>query len=214
MPSPETWTRVLDQVFRGFLGIKDVGPDWLVEPAKGRGMVLDVLYPEVGIAFWFRDSGGAARPGAPDDEAILVRQCRQAGITLVAPDSISEVDVGALGDVRAALSRAARRVAQQEGAGEVKRDLLPRIASAKEVCLQILEDRRVPPPEPQALPRDGSGARSQVWRGFPRPSGEHVATLGALLSFLLSLLKRVALFVVVLLAFTVTNFLTSEGKEA
>ena len=219
MPSPKTWTGVLDQIFRGFLVIEDVGPDWLVEPTTGRRLGLDVLYPELGIAFWFRDSGGAARPGAPDYEAILDRLCRQAGITLVAPDSISEVDAGALGDIRAALSRTARRVAQQEGAAEAKRDLLPRIASAKGVCLQILEDRRAPPPEPQRLPEDGNGVRSRVWRGFPSPSGEHVAMLGDLLSFLLSLLRRVALFMVVLLAvnaaaYLVASFLYLRGPMA
>ena len=74
MSSPNTWTGVLDQIFRGFLVIEDVGPDWLVEPATGRGLVLDILYPELGIAFWFRDSGGTAMTGTQDYEAILIRQ--------------------------------------------------------------------------------------------------------------------------------------------
>jgi hypothetical protein len=219
LPSPKTWTGALDQIFRDFVSIEDAWADWLIEPTTGRRLRLDVLYPELGIAFWFGDSGEAARPGAPDYEAIVARLCRQAGITLVAPGSIHEVDAGALGDIRAALSRTARRVAQQEGAGEVKRDLLPRIASAKQVCLQILEARRAPAPVPQRLPKDGDGVRSRVWRGFPRPDAEQVATLGALLSFLLNLLKRMALFVVVLLAvnaaaYLVANFLYLRGPMA
>jgi peptide/nickel transport system permease protein len=206
LPIAGSWDRVLDQVFAGFLSLKDVSPDWLIESGTGRRLGVDRLYPELGIALWFADPAGA-QPGNPGRAATLTTLCRRAGITLIVIDASDGIDSRTLGETRMALSAAARRTAQQRGAAEVKRDLLPRIGSAKVVCQQIMDELAA------RSASDGAGReaapalwqRPREWRlAFGR---EQVAALAGLVAFLSAILKRIALFVAVLLAVNVAAFL-------
>jgi peptide/nickel transport system permease protein len=71
-----------------------------------------------------------------------------------------------------ALSAAARRLAQQQGARRAKLDLLPRIASAKTVCRQLVE---APAAEARPLVRRPS-QRLQRWRRRAKASWRRFGT--------------------------------------
>jgi ABC-type dipeptide/oligopeptide/nickel transport system permease component len=219
LPRTESWAGALTRVFGDFVSIEDVVPRWLVEPGTGRRLGVDVLYPELGIALWFKGPRGQARTGSSEHGVTLADLCRRAGVCLVVIDTAAAVDSQTLLEIRAALSSTARRVAQQQGARRVKQDLLPRIASAKTTCQKIIDDLAKPrAEEPQAT--------GTLW-GW-RPLGpswrqilgeQRLATVAAVPAFLLALLKRATLFVVVLLAvnaaaYLVANFLYLRGPMA
>jgi peptide/nickel transport system permease protein len=218
LPTASPWDKALDQVFAGFLSLKDVSPDWLIESGTGCRLRVDRLYPELGIAFSIACTA-SSNPGNPGGAASLTNLCRPAGITLIVIDAPGGLDSRTLREIHRALSAAARRVAQQQGAAEVKRDLLPRIGSAKVVCQQIVDELAAGSAahgvEPEAAPLLWRRPW-EWWRAFGR---ERVAALGGLLAFLSAILKRIALFAAVLLvvnaaAFLVAMYLDLRGPMA
>ncbi len=212
------WDQVLDRVFAGFLSLNNVSPDWLIESATGRQLLVDRLYPELGIALWFTNPT-RERQGNPEPGATLTGLCRRAGIALIVIDASDGIDSRTLGETRKALSAAARRVAQQRGAAQVKRDLLPRIGSAKIACQQIM-DALAGGPVSRVADREAAPTLwREPWEKWWAFGRERAATLGALLVFLSSVFKRLALFVAVLLAvngaaFLVANYLDLRGPMA
>lgn len=137
VPRAVIGSQVLDQVLGSFQVVEDVQADWLVEPGRGRKLVVDRLYPELGMAVRFTNARDAA-------DEVYAQACRRAGIALVELDPDRPVSLRTLGEMGMALSAAARRVAQGRGARQVKLALLSRIASAKAVCRQILDVPDVP----------------------------------------------------------------------
>ena len=139
----------LESIFCQFLAVDGATADWLVEPDTGQALAVDRLYPELGVAFLFDDARTLPARGAAFRQDRLGQLCRQAGITLIVVGASGELSAQALRQMCTALSAAARRVAQQQGAQRAKLDLLPRIAAAKRVCRKLLEP---PPagPEPRA----------------------------------------------------------------
>jgi peptide/nickel transport system permease protein len=132
VPRAVMGSQVLEQVLGSFLAVEGARADWLVEPGTGRKLVVDRLYPELGMAIRFTSSRDSA-------EAVYAKLCRQAGIALVELDPHGPVSPRTMREIGFALSAASRRVAQRQGAREVKLALLPRIASAKAACRQLLD---------------------------------------------------------------------------
>ena len=132
---------VIERVLGEFIVLDNVMPDWLVDPKTGRRLVIDKLYPELGIAIRFKGAleGRGDRSKGADHDKLVADLCRRAGFALVAVDAGGDAFSQTLAEMRTALSAAARRVAQQRVAREVKLDLLPRIASAKSTCQRLLE---------------------------------------------------------------------------
>jgi peptide/nickel transport system permease protein len=154
--------------------------------------------------------------------------CRQAGIILIVADGDFSAQSPTLAQTRAALSAVARRVAQQKGAREVKLALLPRIASAKATCEQICEDLSKPPSEyrrvggsQQKLTRSIQWQRAGPWLEQKRQVTvrDHLANLATISASILSIVKHIALLMVVLLgvnaaSYLVANFLDLRGPMA
>jgi len=134
-----TGLEIVGQVLEGFLAVDNAKPGWLTEPRTGRRLVVDKLYPQLGIAVRFKDSTMALWRTEATGDGVLRDLCRQAGIALVMVDARGDVSVHTLAEMRAALSAAARRVAQRPVARQAKLELMPRIASAKKTCQRLLE---------------------------------------------------------------------------
>jgi len=134
-----TGLEIVGQVLEEFLAVDNAAPGWLTEPRTGRRLVVDKLYPQLGIAVRFKDSTTALWQTRATGDGRLGDLCRQAGIALVMVDPHGDVSEQTLVKMRAALSAAARRVAQRPVARQAKLDLMPRIASAKATCQRFLE---------------------------------------------------------------------------
>jgi peptide/nickel transport system permease protein len=127
-----TGIQALQQVMAGFAVVENAKADWLMKPGSDHGRVVDLYYPEAGMAIWFNDDGRWA------DEA-LARICRYASISLVTMEAEKPVTGNALREVQVALSATSRQVAQYPGGDHVKRELMPRIAAAKATCQRLLD---------------------------------------------------------------------------
>jgi hypothetical protein len=134
-----TGLEIVEQVFGEFLAVDKTAPNWLVEPSTNRRLVVDRLYPELGIVIQFNDSPAASPWIGVISDTELEGLCRQAGVALVKVDAHGDISAQTLVTMRDALSAAARRVAQRPVAREAKLDLVPRIASAKATCHRLLE---------------------------------------------------------------------------
>ena len=194
--------------------------------------IVDVLYPELGIAICYDGSQSVPRRDRALVEGLRAISQRQTGVALVVIKDGMEPHNPAWAELRGALSAAARRVAQQPGNQAVKLDLLPRIAAAKATCQRLLA----------GLPsmRLEGGSRSQIgvyqrrgpgqpvtragappslrerWQAFEQ---KHLDGLGTILASVLGILRVVALFLAVLFAvnlvsFLVANFLELRGPMA
>ncbi|MFC2023245.1 ABC transporter permease [Chloroflexota bacterium] len=209
-----TWSQALDLIFGDFLCVEDYGPDWLQPEGTSPAFSLDRLYPEVGVAIKFHRSGTALADDAAS-AAQLAGFCRQAGIALIFVDGDLDAGTRSLAEIRTALSIAGRRVAQQRGALETKRTLVPRIAQARAACQQILDQGSAR--ERARTLRSTSGLRPAAKRSSALQG--ILASVAAVLAFLFAILKRLLLVVVVLLvvnaaAFFVANFLQLRGPMA
>ena len=69
------WQEILAQVFEGFEYEKDIAPEWLTNPATGRRLKLDRLYPEIGVAVRF--VGGQVKGQRRRSDQEVVGRCRQ-----------------------------------------------------------------------------------------------------------------------------------------
>ena len=211
---PTTWSQALDLIFDGFASVEEYRPDWLGPGRASPEFSLDRLYPEVGLAIKFRASQPAQSEGA-NVSAQLLEFCTQAGLALVVVDGDLDAGARTLAEIRTVLSISNRRVAQQRGALDTKRTLIPRIARARAAAQEILDEGQA---------RERARALRAASAGRPRqetpPFLQNVlASAGAVLAFLFAILKRLLLVVVVLLvvnaaAFMVANFLQLRGPMA
>jgi peptide/nickel transport system permease protein len=220
----DTWPEIIDRIFEGFLTVEDATPDWLEVPGMALQLGVDILYPELGIAIYFKLPGNAHQQRNSALEGVRADLCRKANIALIVVGGESEARRRTLAEIHAALSASARRVAQQRGARQAKLDLLPRIAAAKATCQRILEDvsaspspldtsqRQKPPPQAQPNLR----LFMEKWQ---IQAQKHLATLSSVLAALPTILKHLVLFAAVLFAvnavsYLVANFLDLRGPMA
>lgn len=136
------WREILERIFAGFAAQENVTPDWLVNPETSRRLKLDRLYPEAEIAFRF--VGGTGKRKAPVSEqeieeeahrdAIRTQLCEAAGVSLIAIDLYESEPRKVMADIRTALSRSARMLAQSNRPQAVKADLTERLAKARQAC--------------------------------------------------------------------------------
>jgi peptide/nickel transport system permease protein len=227
--SANAWRAIIDQIFDDFIPVDNATPEWLEVPATGQQLGVDILYPELGIAVWFKGSLDILQPHEGARGGMRATLCRQAGIILIVVDGELNAQSRTFAQTRAALSAVARRVAQQQGAREAKLALLPRIASAKATCEQICEDLSTNPSEytPGEWPQQQQRTRSP-WQQQAGPrlvrnqqvtAKDHLANLGTISASILSIVKHIALLMVVLLgvnavSYLVANFLDLRGPMA
>jgi peptide/nickel transport system permease protein len=160
---------------------------------------------------------------------MRVEVYRQTGLALLLVEGECDGDSRVWDELRTALSAVARRIAQQPGGRQAKLDLLPRIATAKATCQRLQDSASAvsldPPGNPvglhQAPVRAGTGPPATPWfaAGWQGAAREYAAGLGAVLAAIFAILKRVALFLIALLAvnavaFLVANFLELRGPMA
>jgi len=136
------WREILERIFTGFTGQDNVTPDWLVNPQTGRRLKLDRYYADTGIAFRLTGSTGNRKSPMSEQEieeeahrdATRQRLCSEAGVTLIAIDLYESEPSKVLSEIRSALGRAARLLAQSNRPQAVKTDLTQRLAKARQAC--------------------------------------------------------------------------------
>jgi len=140
------WQEILAQVFEGFEMEGDTAPDWLVNPATGRRLKLDRLYPEIGLAVRFVGGQPKGRRRRSSDWEVLeeeqrdrtrVTLCQQEGVTLLLVDPNDPEQARVLGRLCTALSGASRRLAQSDRPKRVKGRLMPQLSAARRRCMAI-----------------------------------------------------------------------------
>ena len=140
------WREILARVLEGFEVEGDIAPDWLTNPATGRRLKVDRLYPEIGVAVRFVGGQPKARRRRPSDWELLeeeqrnqtrVALCRQEGVTLLLINPNDPEQRRVLGRLCTALSGASRRLAQSKRPKRVKRRLMPMLAAARRRCYDI-----------------------------------------------------------------------------
>jgi hypothetical protein len=147
------WLEIIEQTLGQFHAVDNATPDWLVDADTDRRLKVDKLYPELGIAIRFKGSVTKPQSAVLDAMDLMdernrdetrIRLCHQAGIALLMIDTDSDNPGDMLAEMHSALSAAARRIAQRRVARKAKLSLLPRIASAKAVCQQLLNTVSTP----------------------------------------------------------------------
>jgi peptide/nickel transport system permease protein len=133
MPATKDWPRLLDEILADLRRVDHAAPPWLTVPGTGRRIVVDRLYPEVGIAVRFKDAGREYE--FPDP--LLVMLCGKAGATAIIVDPAAAPTAAQVGQLGAVVSRAARRLAQAPAAQQLKEELLPRIGRARIACQRL-----------------------------------------------------------------------------
>ena len=136
------WREILERIFDGFAVQHNVTPDWLVNPETGRRLKLDHYYPEADIAFRFVGSTGKRRARRSEQEleeearrdSIREQLCRDRGVTLISIHVYESEPRDVLREIRSALSRSARLLAQSDRPHDVKANRTPRLSGAKRVC--------------------------------------------------------------------------------
>jgi len=152
------WQEILARVFEGFEVESDIAPDWLINPATGRRLKLDRLYPEIGLAVRFVGGQPKARRRRPSEWELLEEEqrnqtraalCQQVGVTLLLIDPNDPEPRRVLGRLCTALSGASRRLAQSKRPKRVKGRLMPQLSAARKRCEEI--HSRIRRPEDLAL---------------------------------------------------------------
>jgi hypothetical protein len=140
------WQEILAQVLEGFEVESDVTADWLVNPATGRRLKLDRLYPEIGLAMRFVGAQPQGRRRRASDWEVLeeeqrdetrVALCQQEGVTLLLIDPNDHELARVAGRLCTALAGASRRLAQSHRPKRVKGRLMPQLAAARQRCTAI-----------------------------------------------------------------------------
>jgi len=158
------WQEILAQVFEGFEVEKDITPDWLTNPATGRRLKLDRLYPEIGLAVRFVGGQPKGRRRRPSDWELLEEEqrdqtraalCEQVGVTLLLIDPYDPEPRRVLGRLCTALGGASRRLAQSRRPKRVKGRLMPMLAAARKRCEEIHGRLRRP---------EGMALFAELWR--------------------------------------------------
>jgi peptide/nickel transport system permease protein len=202
-----TWTQTLDDVLRGFLYVEEYSADWVCHPRTGRLLIIDRLYPELGLAIIFRRPRDHRLGSRREDREVLSDICRQAGITPVQFGGDLAGRERALLDISAALNGASRRVAQQRGALATKELLLPRISRARKSCQAVLEHLA----KSRQRQRVATATGVQASATGPLVSEPRTTTLPALVAFIRTILKRVLLLAGVLLVVNAAAFLIARS---
>lgn len=133
MPEERGWQTILDDVFSDFRRFDHAAPPWLRVPESAQRIVIDRLYPDLGIAIRFAEPGMEAQ--VPD--ALLADLCSKAGAALIVVNSAEPPTASGVAAICTALSRASRLLAQAPDAEQLKLGLLPRIGRARAVCQQV-----------------------------------------------------------------------------
>ncbi len=133
-----TGSHIVRQVFKPFVTIENAAPEWLLDAETGQQLVVDKLYPELGLAIQFEDASRAPQSVGGDHDEKLAALCNQAGFRLLLVSNNSQTSNQTLREIRSALSAAARRIAQRPVSRRAKVELLHRIASAQATCQQLL----------------------------------------------------------------------------
>ena len=140
------WQEILAQVFEGFEVESNISPEWLTNPATGRRLKLDRLYPEMGLAMRYVGAQPQARRRRTSDWEMMeeeqrdqtrVALCQQVGVTLLLIDPNHPEPRRVLGKLCTALSSASRHLAMSDRPKRVKGRLMPQLAGARSRCTAI-----------------------------------------------------------------------------
>lgn len=162
-PNPSSaWREILERIFEGFQCQENVTPEWLVNPETGRRLKLDRYYPDVGVAFRFAGSMGKRKAPVSEQElaeeahrdAIREALCQHAGVHLITIDLYEGEPKKVLEEIRTALSRSARLLAQGSKPQRVKADLTERLARARQACDRLA---------PRVRSHDDLSLFAQLW---------------------------------------------------
>ena len=148
--SANAWREILERIFDGFEFRENLSPTWMVNPFTGRRLKLDRYYPDLGVAFRFVGMSGPANRRVSDKELqqeadrnnIREWLCRQQSVTLVQLDVNEPQPWRLVSRIRSALSRTSRLLAQSDVEMDMKRELSPRIARARQICDAIYSQVR------------------------------------------------------------------------
>ena len=187
----QTWAQVIQQVFGDFEAVDNATPDWLQIPGTERRLMVDKLYPKIGICLRFKDHRYGPQVDEEAYQKALTELCRRSRYSLVIIDASATVSNQKLSEICASLSTSARLIAQLQGAEEVQRVLLPQIAAAKSTCQQIQDELRAPSIDYEKGQRRRRRAQAS-WRQFQsgwRVFAENrLAVLGVVLILLFALM--------------------------
>jgi len=156
------WNEILARIFDGFDSQQHISPPWLINPATGRKLKLDLLYPEIGIAVRFVGLQGKGRRRKSDWEELEeasrneVRRelCRQNGVQLILLQPFHPFPGEQLKTIEMILAGTSRRVAQR-GQFRGKALLMERLAAAR---------KRIAPIRRQVKQLDDLAAYAELWR--------------------------------------------------
>jgi peptide/nickel transport system permease protein len=155
MPATKEWSQTLDEILSGLRRVDRAAPPWLSVPGTGERIVVDRLYPEVGIALRFREAG--EEPRFPDP--LLVALCNRAGAVAIILDRAATPTAAEVGRICAAINRAARRLAQAPDAQELKQELMPSIGRARVACQRVRADLEAAEEEARLKASEPRGVR-------------------------------------------------------
>lgn len=133
------WREILARVFDSFTVQPNVSPEWLVNPATGRRLKLDLYYPEAGFAVRFVGLKAKGQRRQSDWEALEEQQrdqnrvelCRLHGVQLLLVDPLEET-LKQLDTMSRLLTRASRLLAQGDRPDAEKARWMPALAAARE----------------------------------------------------------------------------------
>lgn len=156
------WNEILARIFDGFELQQHASPSWLVNPATGRKLKLDLLYPEIGVAVRFVGLQGKRRHRKSDWEELEetsrdeVRRelCRLNGVSLVLLRPFDPFPGEQLKAIEMVLAGTSRRIAQQ-GRFRGKAALMERLSEAR---------KRIAPIRRRLKQLDDLAAYAESWR--------------------------------------------------
>jgi hypothetical protein len=131
------WREMLARIFAGFPAQPNVSPEWLVNPATGRRLKLDLYYPDAAVAVRFVGLTAKGQPRQSDWDVAEEEQrdqtraelCRRNGVYLCLVDS-NEETIPQLDRLTRHLERAAVTAAQGKAPGKNGNVAATRLAAA------------------------------------------------------------------------------------
>lgn len=131
------WREMLARILADFDAQPNVSPEWLVNPATGRRLKLDLYYPDAALAVRFVGLTAKGQPRQSDWDVAEEEQrdqtraelCRQHGVLLCLVDP-NEETLPQLDGLTRHLRRAAESVAQGKGLAQSKTPIKNRSALA------------------------------------------------------------------------------------
>jgi hypothetical protein len=177
------WREIIARVFEGLDQERDVAPAWLTNPATGRILRLNYLFPQVGLAIRLEGLRSRAQK-APEDEreralrlereAVRERLCAEHGVRLLRFD-IYEEPQRIFRELASGLAWSMRQVAKSDKAPEEKVQLLEVLRRARarleEIQRRVHTSRDLQPWADLWVDRAYLEARQQAGppRGGPLP---------------------------------------------